>query len=121
MHMKANLFGDADSAAAIIAEDNPVRLKQLGKKIKDFKASVWLKELDSVLDKGLTAKFSQNENLGYFLRNTKEDTLVEDNPFDSVFGVGLSLHNPAIFSAKSWKGENKLGQALMRVRQHLKE
>ena len=27
MHMKSNLFGDADSAAAIIAEDNPVRLK----------------------------------------------------------------------------------------------
>ena len=121
MHMKANLFGDADSAAATLVEDNPVRLKQLGKKIKNFKASVWLKESDSVLDKGLTAKFSQNENLGYFLRNTKEDTLVEANPFDSVFGVGLSLHNPAIFSAESWKGENKLGQALMRVRQYLKE
>ena len=108
MHMKANLFCDADSAESIIAEDNHVRLKELGKKIKDFKVSAWLKELDSVLDKGLTAKFGQNENLGYFLRNTKEDILVEANPFDSVFGVGLSLYNPAVFNAESWKGENKL-------------
>ena len=87
---------------------------------KDFKASAWLKELDFVLDQGLIAKFGQNENLGYFLRKTK-DILVEANPFDSVFRVGLSLYNPAVFNAESWKGENKLGQALMRVRQHLKE
>ena len=121
MHMKADLFGDADSAAAIMAEDNPVRLKQLGKKIKDFKASTWLRELDSVLDRGLSAKFGQNENLGHFLRNTKDDILVEANPFDSVFGVGLSIYNPEVFNADSWKGENKLGQALMRVRQNMKE
>ena len=119
MLQKAHFFGDTDAAQQMKMEDDPVKLKRLGKNIKNFNSSAWKAQIDRVLVEGLHAKFSQDDNLRNFLKMTGSNTLVEANPNDNIFSVGLSLYNNEIWDKTKWRGENRLGRALMQVRQGL--
>ena len=46
--------------------------------------------------------------------------LVECNPHDRVFGVGLSINSPDALIPEKWKGTNLLGRILVSVREELK-
>ena len=116
---KARLFCDQEKLLEMQGEDNPVLIKQLGKEVKNFKQAVWESEIDNILATGLTAKFSQNEQL-IFLKATGETLLAEANPHDRLFGVGLSVHDKDLWKQEGWKGKKKLGVALMKVRDMLK-
>ena len=120
MMEKAQLFGDEQLLDQMRKEDDPVALKRLGKTVKNFDAKRWNEEIDNILAAGLQAKFTQNDGLCDFLRKTGDTVLVEANPNDNKFAVGLSLFSKDIWDPSRWNGENKLGTALMRVRDMLK-
>ena len=67
----------------------------------------------------LIAKYTQNSNLGKFLKDTGESLLVEANPNDSYWGAELSLSNPDIWIQEKWLGKNTLGSILQQVRETL--
>ena len=121
MMQKAHLFGDDQSVEQMRMEDDPVALKRLGKTVKDFEPKKWNREIDNILATGLQAKFTQSDVLCDFLKNTGKTVLVEANPNDKKFAVGKSLFSKDIWDSSKWNGENKLGKALMKIREALSE
>lgn len=73
-----------------------------------------------VMTEGLTAKFSQNDQLKQYLLSTGTKRLVEGSPYDGTWGVKLDFNNPRIENRANWKGENQLGICLMDVRNQLR-
>jgi hypothetical protein len=61
-------------------------------------------------------KYLQNENLKKILLETEPYILVEVNPRDKIWGIGMSETDEGIENPENWKGENLLGQVLMDVR-----
>ena len=116
MIQKAKLFEDSQMLEQMKTEDDPVKLKHLGKMVKNFNSSTWMKEVDNILADGLYSKFSQNKDLSDFLRDTGSNVLAEANPNDKAFSVGLSLFTKDIWNMDNWCGKNKLGKALMKTR-----
>jgi predicted NAD-dependent protein-ADP-ribosyltransferase YbiA (DUF1768 family) len=45
--------------------------------------------------------------------------LVEANPRNTIWGVGLAVDDPAAKVPSQWKGENLLGRILTKVRMDL--
>ena len=116
MCQKAVLFADNVSLQNIQRESDPVIIKQLGKQIQNFDKRRWEGAIDSILDKGLSAKFGQNPTLLFDLRSTGSTTLAEANPADKLFGIGRGLNNLDAWDQNKWLGKNKLGSALMHIR-----
>jgi ribA/ribD-fused uncharacterized protein len=65
------------------------------------------------------AKFTQNEDLGAFLRATGRRVLVEASPRDRIWGIGMGASNPDAQVPARWRGNNLLGFALMDAREAL--
>lgn len=65
------------------------------------------------------AKYSQNMKLRKFLFETNPKTLVEANPFDSYWGIGLKKSDRDVYDITKWKGKNIMGFLLMGVREEL--
>jgi ribA/ribD-fused uncharacterized protein len=112
---KAMLF-DTSCIGNIMAATNPKTVKNAGRKVKNFNQSVW----DSVnilwVAIGNYLKFTQHVHLKTFLKNTGDRILIEASPFDTIWGVGLPPNSELLRTPSSWKGENRLGDALMIVR-----
>lgn len=119
MHGKAELFGDAEVAAEILAADHPRTHKALGRKVRGFVASTWEREREGIVLAGNRAKFTQDPALLEQLLATAGTTLVEASPFDRIWGVGLAASNPLIHDRRKWRGQNLLGQVLTRLRDEL--
>ena len=66
------------------------------------------------------AKFKENPHLRTFLINTGDRILVEASPVDKIWGIGLTMDDPASKDPSLWKGQNLLGFALMEVREQLR-
>ena len=115
MFSKANTFGDTSSCEAVMNTTDPVQAKSIGKRIRNFKKEEWNKVRDSHMHIGLTAKFTQNADLGSFLKQTGQKLLIEANQSDSYWEVGLPLGDKDVWEPKKWKGENKLGLLLCEV------
>jgi ribA/ribD-fused uncharacterized protein len=64
-------------------------------------------------------KYSQNKELKDELLKTKNLILVEVNPRDRIWGIGLGADDDRILNTNSWKGKNLLGKVLMQVRKEL--
>ena len=62
----------------------------------------------------------QNQNLGVFLIATGDTIIVEASKYDKEYGIELSLGDKKLWDRKQWKGNNLMGQALMKVRSELK-
>ena len=71
------------------------------------------------IKRGLVAKFTQNPELCGLLRNTGDTILAECAVKDTIWGIGLSMHNEDRFYPHRWKGLNLLGYLLMEVRDEL--
>ena len=119
MTQKAKLFKDTEMLQQMQTEDDPVKLKHLGKMVKNFSSVTWMKEVDKILYDGLHSKFSQNKHLHDFLKDTGNTVLAEANPNDKIFAIGLPLFTKDTWNTEKWCGKNKLGKALMKVRDNL--
>ena len=120
MASKARTFsGNDDILAEILQNNDPAKIKGLGRKVKNYDEQIWGRVRFEVVVKGNYAKFSQNDNLKKILLETKDAILVEASPYDRIWGVGISKENPDIYNPTKWRGQNLLGKALMEVRKKL--
>ena len=69
----------------------------------------WQQVKEDVMYKGLFHKFTQYKQLMELLLGTGDRRLVEDSPHDSYWGIG-----------RDHRGQNRLGELLMRLRDDLR-
>lgn len=119
MAEKARLFGDEASRSAILRAATPAEAKKLGAQARGFVEDVWRQHRFEIVVRGNLARFTQNAELGEFLRNTGERVLVEASPVDRIWGIGLAEDDPRCLDPDQWQGLNLLGFALMEVRSKL--
>ena len=119
MYQKALRFGDTKIAEKNLATDDVAKIKKLGREVQGYDDSVWNGVRQIIVYEGLTAKFSQNEDLKAKLLETKDVILAECAVRDKIWGIGLSMTDEKRFDKDKWKGQNLLGYALMLVREHL--
>lgn len=121
MAEKALLFGDTEIYQEIIASEKPKKVKQLGRKVKNFNQKIWEENRFDIVVRGNFYKFSQNPELSEFLKNTKDQILVEASPVDTIWGIGLAQDDENAKIPHHWKGLNLLGYALMETRDLLNQ
>lgn len=119
MANKAQVFGDVQIRDKIMDTTDPREMKVLGKKVKNFKNSVWDKVKYWVVVNGNYHKFAQNKEMRDFLLMTQDKILVEASPYDTIWGIGLDENDPKVNAPNHWKGLNLLGFALMEVRDEI--
>lgn len=120
MYKKALLFGDEKTAGEILSERKPVKIRALGRRVKDFDDTVWNGMRQGIVTDALFAKFSQNEELGRLLLETGDEVIAECSPSDLVWGTGLAVDSPKATDMAAWRGQNLLGFSLMAVREKLR-
>lgn len=120
MAEKARLCGDEATRARILAEHDPDKVKKLGRRVTPFDAALWAERGEGVVAFGNVLKFGQTPALASYLLSTGDDVLVEASPLDTIWGIGLGAKNPLAREAKSWRGANLLGFALVRARERLR-
>ncbi|KAI8073146.1 hypothetical protein BC940DRAFT_290650 [Gongronella butleri] len=116
MYQKAILMNDTDMAAIILEEQDPRKIKALGRRIKNFDAAVWDAHKQDVVYQGNLLKFTQHDKLRTILMNTKSKNIVEASPYDAIWGIGLTEVNARKVAPEDWPGQNLLGKMLMKVR-----
>lgn len=119
MAKKALLFEDYTMYANIMKEKEPKKIKDFGKLVRNFDAEKWDRCKSEIVYHGNLAKFSQNPDLREKLLATGKKVLAEASPYDKIWGIGLKASNPDAENPDQWKGQNLLGQALMKVRDTL--
>jgi len=119
MAQKALLFNDQQVFNEIMQAPDPRQYQKLGRRTRYFKEEVWNKHKYKIVVDGNIAKFSQNPELGGFLKKTRDKILVEASPYDRIWGIGMAQDNPDINNPFNWNGSNLLGFALMDVRKIL--
>jgi ribA/ribD-fused uncharacterized protein len=120
MYEKAMLFGDIEIASQILETDDPARHQELGRSVSGFVEEVWNEKKYEIVYQINLAKFSQNKACKKALLETIGTTLVETNPDDIIWGIGLSEDDPKTKDRETWRGQNLLGQILTEVREELK-
>ena len=94
MYKKAVCFGDKDMANKILATDDAAEIKAFGRLVANYNESYWNGVRQIVVFEGLTAKFSQNEDLKAKLKATDNLILAECAVKDRIWGIGLSMNDP---------------------------
>lgn len=117
---KARLFGDDAALAAVMAENDPAKVKKLGRTVRGFDTARWRAACEEHVTRGNEAKFSQDARLRAYLLGTGDAVLVEASPHDAVWGIGLGAEDERATDPLRWPGENLLGFALMRARERLR-
>lgn len=116
MHKKALLFGDQETARAILEEKNPADQQRLGRQVRNYDLHIWNRNKFGIVWYGNFLKFSQHPDLRKRLLETNEKILAEASPEDLVWGVGFAADDDRILNQEHWRGGNLLGQVLMSVR-----
>jgi len=119
MAEKARLFGDLDSLQQIMAAKDPRDQKRIGRSVKNFVPQMWEKICKDVVFRANLAKFSDPEMKKYLMSFGNEE-IVEASPYDKIWGIGLSEDDPDALDKTKWQGTNWLGEAIMAVREALK-
>ena len=110
---KAEDAGDTQRVKAIYAAPTPRVAKGIGGEIPN--STRWNNKKKEVMRTWLWRKYTQNKVLGDFLCSTEGYGLIEASPFDSWWGTGVGLNDPALMRGE-WNGKNSLGEELERVR-----
>lgn len=117
MYRKALQFEDHDAIQKILAAKTPAECKQLGREVKGFKESEWVKVREQIAVDAIWYKFKDNKKLRSFLIETGDAVLIEAAANDRIWGIGFS-EDQALANQSDW-GLNILGKALMQVRKRL--
>ncbi|KAH7318369.1 hypothetical protein B0I35DRAFT_512001 [Stachybotrys elegans] len=118
MYCKAARFHDTERQALILATESPKEQKRLGKLTVGFTDEGWDPVKSQVVEAGNMAKFGQNIHLKRKLLATGDQLLCEAASKDRVWGIGYTAKH-AMHHRQHW-GENRLGKALMAVRERLR-
>ena len=105
MYKKAVCFGDKDMANKILATDDVAKIKAFGRLVANYNESYWNGVRQIVVFEGLTAKFSQNEDLKTKLKATDNSILAECAVNGQNMGIGLSMNDPDRLKIDKWKGK----------------
>lgn len=116
MVSKARLFGDQETADQMMAVNDPVTIKALGRSVRGFVQETWDAACFDIVTVGNVAKFGENPGLRKYLLNTGNEVLVEASPTDVVWGIGFVREAPEASQPRAWLGLNLLGFALMKAR-----
>lgn len=120
MVMKALHFGDEDSAKKMLQLSDPNKIKQLGRKVKNFDSDDWDQVKLGYMYKGLKLKFTQDPELKQILLAETADLFVEASPYDKIWGIGLGEEKARFTPESEWPGQNLLGQLLTKLREELR-
>ena len=120
MYEKAALFKDQTTAEKILQTDDVAEIKALGRTVQNFDDKVWTKEREGIVYRGVSEKFRQNPELAENLDRTGEDIIAECAVKDRIWGIGLSMKDENRFFIDKWRGQNLLGNILMRVREDIR-
>ena len=90
---KANYFKDKAMANLILATDDPIEDKKLGKSIVGYDENRWKEVGLELVRPGIKAKFEQNHLLLQMLQTTHPKTIVEVT-YDKTWGTGIPLDSP---------------------------
>ena len=118
MYHKAMLFKDNVTAGKILASQDPLEQKRLGRVVQNFNGRIWDSRKEKIVEQGNFLKFSQNENLKQYLLKTGDLIIVEANKYDRIWGIGMFSDDKNLMKTELW-GENLLGKAIMKVRKRL--
>lgn len=110
MWSKARCFHDDEIANQILLETDPKKIKKLGRQVKGFNEEFWAEVRYRNMLLINHEKYRQNPELRKILLSTGDAKIVEDSPFDYIWGIG-----------RDGTGQNLLGQVLMSVRQYYKD
>jgi len=117
MMMGKVLLFDSKMKNELMKIIKPNKIKEFGRwKIEGFDENVWQTVNVIWVAIGNYMKFSQNNKLKKLLIGTKDIFIVEASPMDKIWGIGLSPDNYNLRNPSRWKGENRLGEAIMIVR-----
>ena len=119
MTEKARLFDDPESARRISRAGSPGEAKSLGRQVANFDQRVRDEAAFDIVVSANCLKFFGNATLGNFLIGTGRRVLVEASPADAIWRIGLDSRGAIGTPISEWPGLNKLGFALMEVRQRL--
>lgn len=121
MALKAHEFGDVDAIEQLKEAVRPSDAKHIGREVRNFDNKRWAIVRFDAMKAALLAKFTQNENHKQTLLETGNKILVEASPSDRVWGVGVGIGDRRLYSERTWRGQNLLGQALMEIREIIRQ
>lgn len=120
MAEKARTFDDMQTLEKILREDDPRKVKALGRSVSNYKDDVWCQCRFEKVYRGVFEKFNQNEKLKKYLLETGDKIIVEASPSDKIWGIGRGEYESGLTNVHTWRGENLLGFLLMKVRENLR-
>lgn len=120
MHKKALIFDDIETANKVLIATEPSEQKKLGREVKNFDVDKWNDIADLIVEEANYCKFSQNSDLKVLLLATGNKTIVECAPYDPIWGNGLNITDTLKTPSDEWKGTNRLGKAIMRARERIR-
>jgi len=123
MVCKAAMMGDERSYFTMRDSTDkltPSKIKMLGRKVKKFNKSLWIRWVCSVAFQVVYQKFSKSPALQPTLLKTGDVILAEATQKDCNWGIGIDMGHPNTQIPSQWKGTNILGWALMEARNVLR-
>ena len=109
--MHVHVFGDAQVRLVMLQSD-PVAMKRIGdrvaKKYVKHKYECYQKKAKNVMKTTVFLKFSKNPTLLNHFKTTT-GAFVETNPYDTVWGADIKLHDDKILDPANWQGTNCIG------------
>lgn len=121
MRYKAMYFGDLETAQQIMRAKNPKRIKQFGRRVKNYNDKRWAEVREGFMYQSVKAKFTNNTHARkMLLRQPEGHTFAEASPYDTIWGIGWHEDDFHAHDTKLWRGQNLLGKCLTRVYNELK-
>ena len=114
---KCRQAGAADKRKAVIMAPTPLDAKRVADTVGN--TPEWRNLRDEIMERVVSAKFDQNQDLAEQLLGTGEMNLNEATHNDH-FGIGATLLSKDI-KDKAYRGSNKLGQILVAKRASLRQ
>jgi len=117
--MKAKHFGDLTAYKMIMKSWSAKTQAEIGSAIDNYDPAVWDAKADAVMERALRLKFTQNTKARQFLTDTGDAVIVFTKQSQTYWGNGLSPTDEGNTDPSAWKGNNKLGELLMKIRSEL--
>ena len=119
--MKAKTFNDNEMYEKIMKTKTPKAAKAAGRLVKNFVTETWEGNRDFIMEKAVRAKFVQHPELRKQLLETGDKVIGEANARDMYWGIGTGIESDKSKKPSKWRGLNKLGKLLMKLRGVFKE